>query len=171
MKKINLRAIVVTAVMGAIGTILMYLEFSVPFMPSFIKFDVSELPALVTTFAFGPLYGVLTCLVKNLLHLFGTTTVGVGELANFFLGAVFVGTAGIIYKKKKNRKGALVACLIGTVLMCIVSIFSNYFIMYPFYSAAYGMSTEMIINAYKAILPAVDNLWQCLIVFNTPFNI
>ena len=92
MKKQNIRNIAVTAIMGAIGFILMMLEFPISFLiPSFIKFDFSELPALVTAFALGPWWAVMVCFVKNALHLFVGTTAGVGELSNFVLGAIFVG--------------------------------------------------------------------------------
>ena len=101
--KQSTRYVAVTGMLSAIGFILMYIEFSVPIMPSFIKADLSELPALIGAFAYGPSCGVLVCLIKNLLHLTVSTTGGVGELANFILGAVFVGTAGVIYKLKKTK--------------------------------------------------------------------
>ena len=102
-KPVNIRYITVTAMLSAVAFILMFLDFSVPFMPGFIKMDISELPALIGAFSMGPACGVIVCLVKNLLHLLVTTTGGVGELSNFSLGAVFVLTAGLIYKKKKSR--------------------------------------------------------------------
>ena len=63
----NLRMITVTGILSAMGAVLMALEFPVPFMPSFVKFDFSELPALLATFSMGPVSGVLVCLVKNLI--------------------------------------------------------------------------------------------------------
>lgn len=169
MKKINVRGIAVTAVCGALGFVLMLLEFPLSFLiPSFIKLDFSEIPALIAAFAYGPFYGVLVCAIKNILHLFVTSTFGVGELSNFVLGAIFVGTAGMVYKKIHNRKGALIGSLIGAVVMAIVSVFTNYFIVYPFYTGF--MPMEAIINAYKLILPSADTLFKCLIIFNLPFN-
>ena len=85
-KRVNVRYLTVTAMLSAVAYILMFLDFSVPFMPSFIKMDLSELPALIGSFAMGPLCGVIICLVKNVLHLFITSTGGVGELSNFILG-------------------------------------------------------------------------------------
>ena len=103
-KKFNLRALIVMAIMSALGYVLMLLEFPLPMViPSFIKFDFSELPAIITSFALGPVYGVGVCFFKNLLHLFNTTTACVGEASNFVLGSFFVFTAGLIYKKKKSR--------------------------------------------------------------------
>ena len=168
-KKISTKSIAVMAVMSAIGFILMVLEFPLPFIiPPFIKFDFSELPAIITAFALGPVQGIVVCFVKNLLHLFITSTAGVGELSNFILGAIFVGTAGFIYKRKKTRGGALIGSLAGAILMAVISIATNYFITYPFYTNF--MPMEAIIGAYQAILPSCNSLVKCLVVFNLPFN-
>ncbi len=93
--------------LSAVAFILMFLDFSVPFMPAFIEMDISELPALIGAFSFGPVCGVIVCLVKNLMHLLITTTGGVGEISNFILGAVFVFPAGWIYKRKNGRFSVL----------------------------------------------------------------
>ena len=168
-KKVNIKSITVMAIMGAIGFILMMLEFPLPFIiPSFIEFDFSELPAIITAFALGPIQGIVVCFIKNLLHLFVTTTAGVGELSNFILGAIFVGVAGFIYKYKKTRAGALIGSVSGALIMAVVSIATNYFITYPFYTNF--MPMEGINGAYQAILPAADSLLKCLIIFNVPFN-
>ena len=171
MKKTTIRGIAVSAVLGALGFVLMLLEFPLAFIiPSFIKFDFSELPALIATFAYGPFYGILVCLIKNLLDLFVTTSAGVGEHSNFVLGEIFVGVAGNYYKKEHTRKGALIGSLLGAVTMEVVSIFTNYFIVYPAYVVIYGMPMEAILGMYKALLPTADNLWKALIIFNLPFN-
>lgn len=172
MKKQNLvRGIAVSGVMGAIGFVLMLLEFPLPFIiPSFIKLDFSEIPAIITAFAFGPQYGVLVCLIKNLIHLFVTTSAGVGELSNFLLGAVFTGVAGLIYMKRKNRKGALVGALVGSFAMAAISVVTNYFVVYPAYVVLYGMPMEAIIGMYQAILPTSDTLLKSLLIFNLPFT-
>ena len=94
----SVRYMSVTAMLSAVAFILMFLDFSVPFMPAFIKMDLSELPALIGAFSMGPVCGILICLIKNVLHLFITTTGGVGELSNFLLGVAFVLPAGLIYR-------------------------------------------------------------------------
>ena len=167
-KTINVRYMTMTAMLSAVAFVLMFLEFNVPFMPSFIKMDLSELPALIGVFAMGPASGVIICLIKNLLHLLMSTTGGVGELSNFILGALFVIPAGLMYKKKKGRRSALIGSLIGAVVMAVVSVFSNYFIVYPVYTAFMPMDT--IISMYQAILPSADTLLKCLVIFNMPFT-
>lgn len=169
MKKINLRAWVVSALMGAIGFVLMMLEFGVPVVPSFIKFDVSELPALIASFAYGPLFGVLVCFIKNTLHLLVTNTAGVGELANFLMGIFFVVPAGAIYRALKNRKGALIGSAVGAVSMGIGCVAVNYFISYPIYYQIM-IPKAVILSAYQAILPWVDSIFVSLLIFNLPFT-
>lgn len=166
--KLTARSMAVIAMLAAVSFVLMLFDFSVPFMPSFIKMDLSELPALVGAFALGPVSGVAVCLVKNLLHLFVTSTGGVGELSNFMLGAVFTGVAGWLYQRNKTRKGAFIGALAGAVCMAVVSVFSNYYIVYPVYTAF--MPMEGIIAAYQAIYSGIDNLWKALILFNMPFT-
>ena len=170
--KMNLtKFIAVIGIMSAVGFVLMLLEFPIPFLiPGFIKFDFSELPALITAFAYGPVSGVLVCLFKNLLHLPFSTSNCIGELSNFILGAIFVGVAGIIYKKSKSRRSALIGTVLGAVIMAVVSIPSNYYIVYPAFSVIYGMPMEAILGMYRTLLPAADNLFKALIIFNLPFN-
>ena len=99
MKRQNLRTLTMTAMLAAVSAVLMFFSFSVPFVPSFLKLDFSELPALIASFALGPVSGVAVCLVKNLINLMFSTTGGVGELSNFFLGTAFVLPAGFIYRR------------------------------------------------------------------------
>ena len=167
-KKLDVRAMAVTAMLSAIAFILMFLDFSIPIIPSFIKLDFSEMPALLASFAFGPLWGVAVCLIKNLIHLLITTTGGVGELSNFMLGAVFVIPAGLIYKKKKNKTWAILGAVLGAFAMGILSFPINYFITYPVYYNF--LPKEVVIGMYQAILPAADTITKCLLIFNAPFT-
>ncbi|MBM6869292.1 ECF transporter S component [Pseudoflavonifractor phocaeensis] len=165
------RALTVTAMLSAISFVLMFLDFPVPFMPSFVQMDISELPALLAAFSLGPVYGVMVCLIKNLIHLLITSTAGAGELCNFLLGASFMLPAGLIYKLRKSRGGAILGALVGAVVMALVSIPLNYFITYPVYVVAYGMPLDVIIGMYQAIRPGVNGLLECLITFNAPFTL
>jgi riboflavin transporter FmnP len=168
-KNEKLRALVVTAILGAVGFVLMFLEFGIPIMPSFIKFDFSELPALIASFAFGPIYGVVVCFLKNALHLLVTSTAGVGELANFLMGIFFVVPAGLLYRFKKSRTSALIGSLIGAAVMGMACVLINYFLIYPIYYQIM-IPEPVILSAYQAILPGVDSIWKSLLIFNLPFT-
>lgn len=164
----QIRAMVVTAILAAMSYILAMMSFSVPFMPSFIKLDVSELPALIGSFSLGPVYGVLICLIKNLLGLMNSSTNGIGELSNFLLGAMFVFPAGMLYQRNKTRKGAIIGSLIGAICMAVGSVFTNIFLVYPIYYNF--MAKEAILSAYQLIVPAMKSVEQSIICFNMPFT-
>lgn len=165
----SLRMITVTAIMSALSAVLMFVEFSIPIMPSFIKLDISDLPALITSYAFGPVCGVAVCLVKNLIHLLATQTAGVGELSNFIHGAIFVFVAGMFYKYHHNRKFAFIGAMAGDFAMAAMSFFINYFFVYPIYFKLMAPEAA-ILGAYQEILPSVDSLWKAILFFNVPFT-
>lgn len=92
----NARTLAMTAMLSAVSYVLAFIEFPVPLSPSFGRMDFSDFPALIGAFAFGPAAGVTIELVKNSLQLLSTSTGGIGELANFAMGASYVFTAGFI---------------------------------------------------------------------------
>ena len=131
MKKSTTHNLTVAAMLSAVAFILMFIEFPIPMLiPSFVKMDFSDLPALLGAFALGPVYGVVISFMKNLLHIVikGTSTACVGELCNFMLGAVFSAVAGVIYKHHKSRKTAIIGAIAGAAAMAVFSVPSNYFI-------------------------------------------
>ena len=178
------RKLVMTAMLSAVAFILMFIEFPIPFLiPSFVKMDISELPALIGAFSMGPVSGVVICILKNILHIVikGTSSAYAGEICNCLLGILFVVPAGLIYKKlktadsaqqakKQGRKAALIGCLVGAAVMAVASIPVNYFITYPAYVKFYGLPLEAIIGMYQELLPGADSLIKCLVIFNMPFT-
>ncbi len=174
MKKDTTHNLTVAAMLSAVAFILMFIEFPIPMLiPAFIKMDFSDLPALLGAFALGPVYGVIISFMKNLLHIVikGTSTACVGELSNFILGAIFSAVAGYIYKHHKSRKTAIIGAVAGAVAMGVLSVPSNYFVVYPAYVQFYHMPLEAILGMYQAILPSANSLIKCLILFNLPFTL
>lgn len=170
-RRVNARSITVTAMLSAVAFALMFIEFPIPaLIPSFVKMDISDLPALLGAFSLGPVAGVVISLIKNILHILikGTTSAGAGELCNFMLGAVFSFLAGYIYQHRKSRRTAIIGAVAGAAAMAILSVPSNYFITYPIYTKL--MPIETIIGMYQTIRPSTNGLLECLIVFNMPFT-
>ncbi len=166
----SVRKIAVTAMLAALAAVIQLLEIPVPaFIPEFVKLDFSELPALIASFVVSPVAGIPVCLIKNIIKLTTTNSAGVGELCNFLLGIAMVVPAGFIYKYRKTRTGALIACLSGCVISAVLSIFVNYFISYPVYFQVLAPE-EAVLGAYRALNPNVGNLWDALIWFNAPFT-
>ncbi len=165
----NVRYMTTVGVLSAVAFALQYIEIPVPMvMPTFIKLDFSDFPALIGAFAMGPLAGVLIELIKNIIHCAVSQSFGVGELCNFMLGAVFAGVGGAMYKRNKTKKGAVIAAVTGAIAMALFSYPSNLFITYPTYYQF--MPKETILAAYQAILPGMKSIEQSLLVFNLPFT-
>jgi riboflavin transporter FmnP len=168
-KRLNTRALTVSAMLAAISAVLMYVDFPVPLFPEFLKFDFSDLPALIGAFSFGPLAGLAIELIKNLFHLLKTTTGGVGELANFIVGCALVLPASLVYRKWKTRRGAVVGIIVGIVVMAIGAAFANYYITLPFFTNF--MPIDAIIAMCAKIIPAVHTKFDVVLLSIVPFNL
>ncbi len=161
-----------TAILAALATVLMYLEFPIPLMPPFLKFDFADLPALLGGFAMGPGTGVLIQLLRNILHLPATNTMGVGELANFIVGGTLVFISGTYYKKHKTKKGALTSLILGGLAMTVIAVFVNYFLNIPFFINVMNLSMEMIVGAANAVGNTLVKDMKTLLAFVfVPFNL
>lgn len=135
----------------------MYFDFPIPFLPfPWLKIDLSDIPALMGAFAFGPMAGIVVELIKNLLILIvkGTSTYFVGELANFIVGVSLVAPAAWVYHRNKSRKNALLGMALGTLSIEIIGIIANVYLLLP----AFGM------NMVK------DELIQYVTIGLLPFN-
>ena len=165
----NVRMLTITAVLSAISFILAFFEFPVPLSPSFARMDLSDLPALIGAFAYGPMSGILIEFVKNALQLFTSSTGGIGELANFIMGSSFVVTAGLIYKSHKTKKTAMIACLIASVTMGIVAAIVNYFILLPVFEAF--MPLDQLIASFGEFIPFIKTKLDVVLFNAFPFNL
>ena len=122
--------------------------------PSWLELNFSDIPALIGTFALGPLSGGIIVFVKILIKLIikGTSTVFVGELADLVIGLAFVVPAGLIYKRHRTFKGALLGMTVGTVCSVAAAILANWLVLVPFYiKLFYNGSWEPLVNAMQAL--------------------
>lgn len=167
--KLSVRTMTSVAVLSAVAFVLAFFEFPVPLSPSFARMDLSDFPALIGAFAFGPLAGILIELIKNLLGLFSTATGGIGELANFLMGASFVATAGWIYRAHKTKKTALIGGIAGSVVMGIVAALTNYFILLPLFEQF--MPLEQLIASFGEHIPFIKTKLDVVLYNAFPFNL
>ena len=156
------------AILGALSTILFMIEIPVV---AFYKLDVSTLPALLGAFSMGPWAGLAILAIKDVFGLLHSSTMYVGELADFIMGAAYILPAALIYRYKKSRKNALVGMIVGTVAMIVVAVLVNWKIMIPFYMTAFGMPMESIIGMAQSALPFVDTEVELLLYVTAPFNL
>ena len=169
--RVMARKIAVTAIFTAMAVVLMYLEFNLPFMPGFLKFDFSELPVLIGSFSLGPVYGIVIELLKNLIHLPATGTSGIGELSNFITGSIYVFTAGFFYEKHRTRKGAIAAMLIATAALAVFAVPFNFFFTLPLYGSVAGFPMEAILGMSSAVNPLITDKLSLVLWAFLPFNL
>ena len=169
----SVKKTVFIGMMGAVSTVLMMLNFSLPFVPGFLKFDISELPALFAGFFLGPVSGCSVIVVKVLLKLLfqGSDTAYVGEAMNIMGSVCFVLPASLIYRWKHTKKGAVIAMTVSSVLVSIAFIFINAYIAFPLYSKLYGMPMEVIVGMGSAINPMITDVPTLMLFSVFPFNL
>ena len=172
-KKMTTKMIAQVGMLGAIATILMLFEIPLPFAPSFYELDLSEVPVLIGCFSMGPLAGAMIELIKIILNFVinGTMTAGVGECANFIIGCSFCVPAGIIYKRNKTKKGAIIGMVVGTLFMTILGCFVNAYILLPTYAAAFQMPIDSLIEMGTKVNAHIDNLFTFVMFAGVPFNL
>lgn len=153
----NTRKMAVIGMFSAIALILHLFDFPLPFAPGFYRLDFSELPILIGAFAYGPVAGVMMEFLKILLKLCikGTSTAFVGDLANFVVGCSFVLPASVIYTFRKNKRSAIVACVIGTLVLTVFGTVFNAVYLLPAFSKLYGMPLDSILEMGAAVNPMV----------------
>jgi riboflavin transporter FmnP len=146
-----MRRVVQVGVLGAVAFAFMYVDFPLPPFPTFLKYDPSEVPALVAAFALGPGYGVAVEAVKALLiGLFrsGTTGGPFGIFMNFLAGITLVSVAGGYYRVAHTKAGAVRSLVLGVGAMTGVMIAANV-VLTPIF---YGLPRDQVI---ALILPAL----------------
>ncbi len=167
--KSKTRWLVTTAMFAAVASVLMFIETPLPLMPPFLKLDPSMLPILIGSFILGPAAGTAMALIKAFVHVFSSTTGGVGELADFLMTAAFAVTASLVYRRCHTKKGAAAACAAGTLALTAMGVAANYFLLIPFYAKI--MPMEAIFSACAAVNPSITGMSGYLLYGVIPFNL
>lgn len=167
------RRLVLAAMMGALSFVLMYFSISIPILSPFAEIDLSALPELIGGFLLGPLGAIEIVSLKILLKLAfkGTESMFTGELQALLLSLAYVLPAVFYYRKHRTKKGAAIGLVMGVTVAVVISVFTNMFIIFPFYMYLYGMDWNSIIKIFSAINPWINNVPTMIILSIIPFNI
>lgn len=158
-----------TALLGAMGALLMFFSFPIPLAPPFMEVDLGDVPVLISGFAVGPVCGVVTAFIKIFVKflLQGTSTGGVGELSNFIVSGCFVFVSSWIYRNKKTKQMAIFALIAGVLSMTLLATFSNYFVIFPFY----GIDLKVFSQSFHEVNPLVSSPFTLMLFSVVPFNL
>lgn len=175
MNIIKVRTTLITHIsyMSTISFLLMLLQLPLPIFPSFLKLDLSDVPGLIATIIYGPLAGISTQFFKNILFFLvrGSSSGGIGEVANFFVGISFILPLSFIYKKKYTPTTFFTGAIVGIVTMSTIASLLNYFLLLPLYAFIMGFNVSDFINMGASINPYINNLKTFIILSILPFNI
>ncbi len=169
--------IAVIAMFSALAAILYIFNFALPFaFPSFLEFKFSDIPVLIGSFALGPVSSVIIVVSEILIKLVvkGSSTMFVGEISDLLTSCAFAVTAGIIYKKHRTFKGALVGMAVGTAVEVVVAVLINWLFLVPFYvQFLFNGNWAPLINAMNKLFPNCTRenfynyyLWVSVLPFN-----
>ena len=165
----RVQMITLVGVFAAISTILMFIEMPIPFMPPFLKVDLSGVPILIMGFMYGPLPAIYVTIIKDAIHMLSSQTGCVGEFADMIILCSFSVVSSLLYRKNPSRKGVVISVLAGAATITVVGSLANKFMLIPFYSKV--MPLEAIIDACHAVNPMVDSMNAYILFGAAPFNL
>ncbi len=173
----NATRIAVIALFSTLSGLLYILNFPIAAaFPSFLELNFSDIPALIGTFALGPLSGAIIVVMKVLIKLVvkSTSTMFVGDLADIVIGIAFVVPAGLLYKHKRTFKGALIGMGVGTLCSVAFAVLFNRVALVPLYVQLYfGGKWEPLVGMMTPLFPSCTKetfynfyLWVSVLPFN-----
>ena len=146
------------AMLVALAVVLvMLIHFPIFPAVAFLEYDPADIPILIGAFAFGPLAGVLLTVIASLIQ--GLTVSAAsgayGIIMHVVATSVLVTTAGLIYRRHKTKKRAVIGLAAGSLAMVVVMFFANMVITplftgMPLAAVMELMPFILIFNAVKA---------------------
>lgn len=162
------------AMFGAISAILYTIpifNINLPFIPSFLSLHFDEIPAFICGFAYGPVSGIAVIAIKTVIKLPMTSTLCVGELADFILSSIYVGLTTFIYSKKRNLKGVALGFGISSLIQILCGMILNVYVLIPFYLWMLKISEDGLLQIMHFANPAIKNVgWSYALLAVAPFN-
>lgn len=153
-KAFTTRSIAGMAIFVALSYAVSFLEFSL-FPTSavfFLKLDFSNVFIMLAGFMYGPLAALCVGIMKELLCLIGSSTFGVGQIANALIILVYVIPPSIVYLKHKGLKVVIISLVCACVLQTITALLVNRFITFPLYGMAQAFAPSFwLIVAFNVI--------------------
>lgn len=172
-KVLTTKNLTMIAMFSAISAVLTVFEIQLPFSPSFVKFDFSDLPVMLGGFLIGPFAGGIIAFMKILLHflLNGTTSFFVGDLSNLLLTLSLVLPASFIYQQKKTKKTTIQGLLVSIICTSLLAIIFNLFLIFPLYLKVLNLKMVDLINMIHVVNPLVKDVFTMIVFPLLPFNL
>lgn len=170
---VKVKQIAFVGLMGAMSTVLMLFRFPLPFLPPFLSFDLSGVMEIMGGYMFGPVAAFFVILVKLLLQMIvqGSNSFGTGEIQGLILSCAYVMPSVALYHWKKSKKTAVAGMALSTVVVSVTAVFTNLYMIIPFYATMAGMTMNDIVAMCTAVNPAVNSAATMVLWGILPFNL
>lgn len=171
----QLRKLTTMGMMAAVSIILVYL-IHFPIFPaaSFLEYDPADIPIFICTFLYGPLSGfILTVIVSSIQGFTVSAQSGIiGVMMHIFATGFFTIVAGNIYKNNRNKKTAVKALIIGSIIMVLMMCIWNIIFTPLFMGTPRDVVMKMIVPIiipFNAIKAGV-NSFICFLIYKKIAN-
>ena len=156
-RRFSAKRLAFMALFVALSYAVSFLEIPMPlFGAGFLKLDFGNVFIVLIAFLLGPVEGVVVCLLKEGLRCINSSSLCVGELANFFVTSSYLLLPAIFYQYRRNLKTVVITLSVACVLATGVALLVNRFIIFPAYALAFGSIFGLsVVEAFAAFWPAV----------------
>lgn len=170
---LNTKQLALCGLMGGLCAVLMLFRFPIPFMPPFMDFDFTGLVEIIGGFVMGPVAATTIILVKVLIKALtqGTSSAWTGEFQNILLSCAYVLPAVLIYDRHKSKKTAILGMIVGTIVCAVTAVFTNLYMIIPFYASFSGWTLDDILAMCRAVNPLLSSKWSLAFLGIVPFNL
>ncbi|PLV60184.1 ECF transporter S component [Thermotoga sp. KOL6] len=156
----DIKRISFVGIFSALATLVMFLEFPIFPQAAFLKYDPSEIPALIVSFLLGPRVGMLVVLIKDVIFFLVKSGDPVGIAMNAVLGMSFVGIAGLVYHKNKSKVSAVKGMTFATLFTTAFALGLNAFIVPLYFKAPFELYLRFFpfILAFNLVKFGIDSV-------------
>jgi len=163
--------VIIMTILTAFACVMQFATFTPPYFPTMLNIEFSAFPELIASVAYGPFFGIVIILIKNIVHIIVANNGYVSELSNFILDSTFITIVGLFYTRRmfalptrssrkdptrdRRRIRIFLGGIIGTAATSTLSFFTTRFISYPLLLkqyAANGLNDYFIIVNYQQAL-------------------
>ena len=168
-RKVIIMTIVTLVVLTVAACLMQFATIKTPYMPSMLNIDFSAFPELIASLAYGPVFGILIIIVKNIVRLFTANVVSYGSiLSNAVLDSVFVVIGGLFYSRRMyavnskinnkptnkdlRKRRIVLGGLIATIVTTVVSFFLTNYVSYPLIVKQFssrGIDNSVLLQQYQ----------------------
>ncbi len=167
----KIRIVICLVLLSVVAVALQFLPFHIPYTPSFLTVEFSPLPELIASIAYGPLFGVAVCILKNLIHMAFVRSYIISDFNNILLNSTYVFIAGMLYsrsmffgdkgvkhskisRRRRIFRSGIIGALIAAVPQLLITRYLAYPLLERFYSDR-GITMDYIFSLYLESYAAI----------------